>query len=65
MQQCKTFVEVWENPRSSRVQVCVAYGGASALLILVKQNTDAKQSTIHAAEMLNQAAEQLGLPQLN
>lgn len=60
----ETLVEVYESGGSDKV-VAVAYGGASALLILVKQNTDINEKAVHAAALLNQVARELGLPANN
>ena len=61
----QTFADAWQDPKTSNVQLCVAYGGAAALLILVKQTTDIKEVAVKAADLLNAAAEQLGLPATN
>ncbi len=59
------FIEVWNDPNTSKTQVAAAYGGACALLILCKKTTDIRDKANHAAILLNQAAKQLGLPQTN
>lgn len=61
----QTFVEVWEDPGSSRDRVVMAYGGAVALLIVVKMTTDIDKGAKQAAMLLNQAAEDLGFPANN
>ena len=61
----QAFVDTWENPSTSLEQVAMAYGGASAMLLLARQTTDIIEAADHAAILLNQAAEQLGLPQTN
>lgn len=60
----QALCDVCQNPESP-AQVTAAYGGASAMLILVKRTTDINEKAKHAAQLLNEAAALLGLPQTN
>lgn len=61
------FTNLWQSddPRISDNQRVMAYGGASAMLLLARTTTDVRELADHAATLLNQAAAQLGLPQTN
>jgi len=47
---------------ADKTQLAVAYGGALALCIIAKQNTDAKEVIVVAEKELNLVAKYLGLP---
>lgn len=61
----QTFTDVWHDENTTRDQIVMAYGGAAALLILVKMTTDIDKMAEQAAMLLNDAAEQLGFPTNN
>jgi hypothetical protein len=61
----QTLTDAWDDPNTTKIQLSAAYGGAAAMLQLARQTTDIDQMAFHAAILLNDAAKQLGFPELN
>jgi len=59
------FVTAWEDKSTTPQTVLIAYGAASIMLVLVRQMTDANEAVKLAAKLLNDAAEQIGVPPIH
>jgi len=59
----QVFVEVWEDPTTTRDQVVAAYGGAAFFLGFFTQvGISAPKAVEQARKLLNDAAGQLNFP---